>query len=50
MTESVGEGDYRQIVLKLKNEKGHVPTAKAESSEELSPVMAKDDGLENLDI
>ena len=50
MTESVGEGDYRQIVLKLKNEKGHIPTASAAPSEELSPVMAKDDGLENLDI
>ena len=44
-TESVGEGDYRQIVLRLKEEKGQ-----AGSSEELSPVMAKDDGLENLDI
>ena len=51
-TESVGEGDYRQIVLKLKDEKNHVPTASSneEPSEELSPVMAKDDGLENLDI
>lgn len=44
-TESVGEGDYRQIVLKLKDEKG---TAK--SGEELSPVIEADDGLENLDI
>lgn len=45
MTESIGEGDYRQIVLRLKEEKG---------SAELTPVMAdaggKDDGLENLDI
>ena len=49
-TESVGEGDYRQIVLKLKNEKDHVRPASSEVSEELSPVMAKDDGLENLDI
>ncbi|MFA6039558.1 MAG: R3H domain-containing nucleic acid-binding protein [Candidatus Peribacteraceae bacterium] len=40
-TESVGEGEYRQIVMKLKEEKG---------SEELSPVMAEDTGLENLDI
>lgn len=48
-TESVGEGDYRQIVLRLKDEKSHKPAA-AEVSEELSPVMAKDDGLENLDI
>ena len=46
-TESIGEGDYRQIILKLKNEKGQV-----KSGEELSPVMAADanDGLENLDI
>lgn len=43
MTESVGEGDYRQIVMRLKEEKSKV-------SEELSPVMAGDDGLENLDI
>ena len=50
MTESVGEGDYRQIVLKLKNEKGHIPAESSVPSEELSPVMAKDDGLENLDI
>ena len=50
MTESIGEGDYRQIVLKLKNEKGHTPSSASETSEELSPVMAKDDGLENLDI
>ncbi len=49
-TESVGEGDYRQIVLKLKHEKGRVPSSSTEPSEELSPVMAKDDGLENLDI
>ena len=48
-TESVGEGDYRQIVLKLKDEKGR-KSATDDTSEELSPVMAKDDGLENLDI
>jgi spoIIIJ-associated protein len=43
-TESVGEGDYRQVVLRLKEEK-------AKPSEELSPVIEqKDDGLENLDI
>lgn len=42
-TESVGEGDYRQIVLRLKKEQ-------MKSGEELSPVIAKDDGLENLDI
>ena len=45
-TESVGEGDYRQVVIRLKNEK-QIPV---ETSEELSPVMATDDGLENLDI
>lgn len=43
-TESVGEGDYRQVVIRLKN--GKV----SDSSEELSPVMAQDDGLENLDV
>ncbi len=41
MTESTGEGEYRQIVMRLKEDK---------SGEELSPVMAGDDGLENLDI
>lgn len=45
-TESVGEGDYRQIVLKLKNEQDK----KVKAGEELSPVMAADDGLDNLDI
>lgn len=43
-TESVGEGDYRQIVIRLKSEK------QMDSGEELSPVMATDDGLENLDV
>lgn len=44
-TESVGEGEYRQVVLRLKNEKG------LKSGEELSPVIeSKQDGLENLDI
>ncbi|MEK7591536.1 MAG: R3H domain-containing nucleic acid-binding protein [Patescibacteria group bacterium] len=42
-TESVGEGDYRQIVLRMKEERG-------ETSGELSPVIAQDDGLENLDV
>ncbi len=46
-TESVGEGDYRQVVIQLKNAK---PQAEGEVSEELSPVMAGSDGLENLDI
>jgi len=46
-TESVGEGDYRQIVLKLKQEKKDPMN----SGEELSPVIAAaNDGLENLDI
>jgi hypothetical protein len=40
-TESVGEGEYRQIVLRMKEEEG---------SEELSPVMSDDAGLENLDV
>lgn len=48
-TESVGEGEYRQIVMKLKEEK-----AKSDGGggggEELKPVMAQDDGLENLDV
>ncbi len=43
-TESVGEGDYRQIVLRMKKEE------KNRGGEELSPVMSQDDGLENLDI
>jgi spoIIIJ-associated protein len=46
-TESIGEGDYRQIVLKLKNEKEKAVAG----GEELKPVIAPaDDGLENLDI
>jgi spoIIIJ-associated protein len=46
-TESIGEGDYRQIVLKLKNEK---QGGAIKGGEELSPIMSTDDGLENLDI
>jgi len=46
-TESMGEGDYRQVVIRLKNAKSGTDT---ETSEELSPVMAADDGLENLDV
>jgi spoIIIJ-associated protein len=42
-TESVGEGEYRQIVLKMKQEKER-------GSEELSPVIPPDDDLGNLDI
>lgn len=44
-TESMGEDDYRQVVIRLKEEKGStIP-----ESEELSPVIAED-GLENLDV
>lgn len=45
-TESVGEGDYRQVVIRLKEEE------KIVSGQELSPVIdqAMDDGLENLDV
>lgn len=46
-TESVGEGDYRQIVIRLKS--GAKP--ETSSSEELVPVMEQgSDGLENLDV
>ncbi|MDB4979152.1 MAG: spoIIIJ-associated protein [Candidatus Peribacteria bacterium] len=51
-TESVGEGEYRQIVMKLKNPKqgqGGYAKVTEEISEELSPVMAEDD-LGNLDV
>ena len=49
-TESTGEGDYRQIVLRLKDE-GSVQAA-ADAGEELSPVIEEESegGLENLDI
>ena len=48
-TESIGEGDYRQVVIRLKS--GQVASEPdVAPSEELSPVMATDDGLENLDI
>ena len=47
-TESTGEGDYRQIVLRLKKE-GNLRAA-ADAGEELSPVIEEDNGLENLDI
>lgn len=47
-TESTGEGDYRQVVLRLKEEGGARTAANA--GEELSPVIEEDDGLENLDI
>lgn len=44
-TESVGEGDYRQVVLKKKD-------TIARDGEELSPILAADagNGLENLDV
>jgi spoIIIJ-associated protein len=45
-TESVGEGDYRQIVLRMKEE----VQGGRKSGEELSPVIPADDGLENLDV
>lgn len=45
-TESVGEGDYRQVVLKLKDEKKN----RIKGGEELAPIIPADDGLENLDI
>lgn len=48
-TESVGEGDYRQIVIRSKKEVV-APKPVEAVSEELSPVMSSDDGLENLDI
>jgi predicted RNA-binding protein Jag len=42
-TESVGEGDYRQVVIRLKEEE------KIASGQELSPVIETGgDGLENL--
>ena len=44
-TESRGEGDYRQVVLRMKDEKQQTKVG-----EELSPVMASDDGLDNLDV
>ncbi len=43
-TESVGEGDYRQVVIRLKEED------KMASGQELSPVIDSSDGLENLDV
>jgi len=47
-TESTGEGDYRQVVLRLKEEKD---TDAKDEGGELSPVLEKeDDGLENLDV
>ncbi len=47
-TESVGEGDYRQVVVRLKKEV--IKEQQEELGEELSPVISQDDGLENLDV
>ena len=45
-TESAGEGDYRQVVLRLKSAKDEIA-----SGEELSPVIENEpSGLENLDV
>lgn len=55
-TESTGEGDYRQIVLRLKDETAVPQKSKRqedEISEELSPVIEEEtssDDLGNLDI
>ena len=43
-TQSTGEGEFRQIVLQLKE------GSSAELVEELSPVISEDDSLDNLDI
>jgi len=47
MTESAGQGDYRQVVLRLKK-----AVKKEDMGEELSPVIESNDndGLDNLDI
>jgi len=46
-TVSTGEGDYRQIVLRLKEEKA----AEDKDGGELSPVIEEEnDGLDNLDV
>lgn len=44
-TESTGEGDYRQVVLRLKEAK----KVNASDDGELAPIM-EDTGLENLDV
>lgn len=44
-TESTGEGDYRQVVLRLKEEK----RANTAEDGELAPII-EDTGLENLDV
>jgi hypothetical protein len=47
-TESSGEGDYRQVILRLKDEKS--AKIKPSDDEELSPVIEGEDDLGNLDI
>jgi len=48
MTESTGEGDYRQVVMRLKDEKS---AQSSDEGEELSPIIEESgDGLGNLDI
>lgn len=48
-TSSSGEGDFRQVVLRLKDESS--ATEGADDSEELSPVISDDeDDLGNLDV
>lgn len=47
-TESTGGGDYRQVVLRLKDEK-HVPQGNRAEDEELTPVIS-DEGFDNLDV
>jgi len=44
-TESTGEGDYRQVVLRLKEDQ----KAKESYDGELAPII-EDTGLENLDV
>ncbi|MBI3336718.1 KH domain-containing protein [Candidatus Peregrinibacteria bacterium] len=44
-TESTGEGDYRQVVLRLKEDQ----KAKESSDGELAPII-EDTGLDNLDV
>lgn len=44
-TESTGEGDYRQVVLRLKEDK----KMKTADDGELAPII-EDTGLENLDV
>lgn len=47
-TESSGEGDYRQVILRLKDEKS--AKIKPSDDDELAPVIEGEDDLANLDI